>query len=78
MSRPDPGTRVVLPTGSFEQECIVLAPEEDAFGLVAARTTRQYTTRDQFNWSVRHPKGEKVFFKPYERNDTMQTTGGEG
>lgn len=52
----------MLPTGSFEQECIVLGPEEDGWGMVAARTTRQYTTRDQFNWPVRHPKGEKVYF----------------
>lgn len=61
--RPAPGTRVVLPTGSFEQECIVLDPDQDDFGMVAARTTRQYTTRDMFDWPVRHPKGEKVLFK---------------
>lgn len=63
MERPEPGTRVVLPTGSFMQECIVLDPSEDRFGMVAARTTRQYTTRDQFNWPVKHPKGEKVLFE---------------
>lgn len=56
------GTRVVLPTGSFMQECIVLDPSEDEFGMVAAKTTRQYTTRDQFDWPVRHKKGEKVLF----------------
>ena len=63
MDRPAPGTRVVLPTGSLMQECIVLGPEHDSHGLVAARTTRQYTTRDVYNWPVRHPKGEIILFK---------------
>lgn len=45
------------------QECIVLDPSEDAHGMVAAKTTRQYTTRDQFNWPVRHPKGERILFE---------------
>jgi hypothetical protein len=62
--RPEPGTRVVLPTGNFDQECIVLDQSEDAFGMVAARTTRQYTTKDAFGFSVRHPKGERVLFQP--------------
>lgn len=61
MARPEPGTRVVLPTGSFMQECIVLDPSEDDYGMVAIKTTRQYTTRDQFNFPVRHPKGEKSY-----------------
>lgn len=63
MSRPEPGTRVVLPTGSFMQECIVLDPSEDAHGMVAAKTTRQSNWSRVVYWPVRHPKGERVLFE---------------
>lgn len=61
--RPEPGTRVVLPTGSFEQECIVLDPSEDRYGMVAVKTTRRYSTRDAWGFRVYHKKGEKAYYK---------------
>lgn len=61
-ARPEPGTRVVLPTGSFMQECIVLDPSEDRYRMVAVKTTRQYTTKDAFGYPVRHPKGERAYY----------------
>lgn len=40
---------------------VVLPAEEDRFhGLVAAKTTKAYTTRDQFDWPVHHKKGERA------------------
>lgn len=62
--RPETGSRVVLATGSFEQECVVLPPERDRYRMVAVQTTRAYTTRDQFGWPVRHPKGEVLLYRP--------------
>lgn len=44
--------------------CFVVVDEESGYrGMVVAKTTKRYTTRDQFDWPVYHPKGERAFLR---------------
>lgn len=58
--RPPVGSRWWMACGSRLQPVEVLGPEDDRFDMIACKTTRRYTTRDQFDWPVRHPVGERT------------------
>ena len=62
--RPPAGTVVYLPTGARVQPWIVLDETEDSFGMVATKTTKRYTTKDDFGWPVYHKAGERGLYMP--------------
>lgn len=69
MERPPAGSYWIAPEMTSPRMTtpfgyIILEPSEDRWrGMVAAKTTKRYTTRDQFDWPVYHKKGERALLR---------------